>query len=241
MAHLKPIERHKPRQVDDHESCQSMAPAWSFNASGTQPPLPCEETSSKIDAKYFMEHIVTKDEQCTKYTADAFLKEWRKLGIDNPFTKLEFLTRTAAPFELPEIFKVEIPPYLMADILETILTFFSLEEKSSLHPTTESVSSRAKTRDMLSGQVDVEWVTSLLEALPKCGRFPLAVRLMGERMRVKVQCLFEHLASCAWSHCMNAALSVEKVAEAASSLEHKEDPSIIYRLQDLRATYTIDY
>jgi hypothetical protein len=40
---------------------------------------------------------------------------------------------------------------------------------------------------------------------------------------------------------MNVALSVEKVAEAASSPEHKEGPSIIYRLQDLRATYTIDY
>lgn len=47
-------------------------------------------------------------------------------------------------------------------------------------------------------RVDEEWVVGMLESLTKCGRFQLAVGLLGGQIRGMVQSLIKHIYESPW-------------------------------------------
>lgn len=220
VAHLKPVERRKPGQ--EPQINRSKAPAWSFGPTGTNTPLTLIQSSPSHGPLVKQAHM--------KCSHDTFGKEWRKLGEDL-VAKATFLTR-CEPHEFPEMFKVEIPPHLLAEILETVCTCFRAKERSCNHPEEKNILIEAFSRE-----VDEEWVMAMLEALVKCGRFLLAVGLMGEKPRAVVKNLFHHLAKSKWYANPDAKAATENESRANEEATKSRNA----RLQQLSIIYSVTH
>ncbi|KAH7288011.1 hypothetical protein KP509_31G007200 [Ceratopteris richardii] len=126
-------------------------------------------------------------------TADSFKREWRKLGR-NFEKKLTFLL-AFSPDELHKIFKVELAPSILADIIEVIYRWAkpmaqestdipvdpalkaNIEERNSHQGTDEDVTVVATPQKSF----DVHLALKILESVSACGRFSLALKLSGKQ------------------------------------------------------------
>ncbi|KAH7288010.1 hypothetical protein KP509_31G007100 [Ceratopteris richardii] len=136
-------------------------------------------------------------------TADSFKREWRKLGR-NFEKKLTFLL-AFSPDELLKIFKVELAPSILADIIEVIYWWAKpvahestdipvdpalkadLEKRNSHQGTDEDVAVVATPQKSF----DVHLALKILESLSACGRFSLALKLSGKQTVTLANRLFD--------------------------------------------------
>jgi hypothetical protein len=137
------------------------------------------------------------------------------------FLQMTFLTGID-PADYPEIFKVELPPNLLADILATICTCFRAEENARERPDRQRLLRAACVRD-----VDENWTVRMLEAMAECGRFSLAIGFVGEKTRAMVRALISHLIDSDW--CKTEPDKVED--SKPSRLSRIKNIAALYRLQ----------
>lgn len=76
-------------------------------------------------------------------------------------------------------------------------------------------------------RTDEEWVVGMLESLAKCGRFALAVGLLGGQIRAMVQSLIERINDSPWWCASNPNGS-------------KDTPPHFSRLQALKKLYGVE-
>lgn len=56
----------------------------------------------------------------------------------------------------------------------------------------------ANSKTSCNQRIDEEWVVGMLESLTKCGRFSLAIGLLGGKIRAMVQSLIERIYESPW-------------------------------------------
>ncbi|BFI42393.1 hypothetical protein MPTK2_8g08480 [Marchantia polymorpha subsp. ruderalis] len=187
----------------------------------------------------------------SSYSSDLFIKEWKLLNSSQPSERLSYLINFP-PSSLPKIFWVEIPPFLLAEILETLrstalnlrkgtstddkscagLSLDSDDRPTHVHEHMSDCASTATrshykkhtTELRKNGSVSdpeeeivheqhhvlyppphnrvmdgkervLSWVASVMEALTRCGRFGLAVKLVGQESRDSAREILEHITS----------------------------------------------
>eukprot|EP01018_Ginkgo_biloba_P030206 Gb_37849 [translate_table: standard] len=199
-----------------------VSPAWSFDAKGAL--KDGEEINPNIARKFvdkgneistFIRKNVPhrKEKDCSSYhplkeqtqqeriliypkciSFDGFMKEWRKFGRDELDKKLHCLLQVN-PHQLLQIFKVEIPPTILAEIVETLHRGYArdLTKLEKLNPTNagekdldgngHEKQNEENTLENAQRQNYSRWVVRILEALGKCGRFSLSLKLVGDRTR----------------------------------------------------------
>lgn len=215
VAHLKPVERKSPGRADEerlaHAHKGAPAPAWSFDAAGTDKSSSDEDTHDNDDAADALPALLGLRKPGSKVTDDVFAKTWRHLNKD-VFLQMAFLTGID-PGDYPEIFKVEVPPNLLADILTTICTCFRAEANARDDPERQRLLRAACTRD-----VDEEWTVRMLEAMAACGRFSLAFKFVGEKTRAMVRALLSRLGDSEW--CTVAAANPSSQRSRLSRINH---------------------
>jgi len=221
VAHLKPVERRNPGEVDEERMkhiYQGAAPAWSFNPAGTNE---MDGNEDGLPALLGLRKPGSDDLGArTKITDDVFAKHWRHLNKD-VFLQMAFLT-SLDPANFAEIFKVELPPNLLADILATVCTCFRAEENAREDPERQRLLRAACARD-----VSENWTVRMLEAMTECGRFSLAIGFIGEKTRAMVRALLTHLVESDW--CKNY----------DDANEDNPQPSPLSRIQNITTLYKL--
>lgn len=222
MAHLKPVERKTPGQEDELEHIyKGTAPAWSFDPAGTNKSFNSEDgNEDAVDGLPALLGLQKPGIDLGKITDDVFAKHWRRLNKD-VFLQMAFLT-SIEPAEFSEIFKIEMPPNLLADILATICTCFRAEENAREDPERQRLLRAACARE-----VDENWTVRMLETMTECGRFSLAIGFVGEKTRAMVRALLAHLLSSDW--CKNS----------DNAKDSKAQPSPLSRIQNINALYRL--
>ena len=184
-----------PGQEDEerltHTYKGTSAPAWSFDSAGVNLEDTADDAADGLPALLGLRNPASNRTAQEKLTHDVFAKTWRQLNKD-VFLQMAFLTGID-PASYPEIFKVELPPNLLADILLTICACFRAEENARHDPERLRLLRAACARD-----VDEIWTVRMLEALSGCGRFSLAIGFVGEKTRAMVRGLIKHLTDSDW-------------------------------------------
>ncbi|XP_073388659.1 dynein axonemal assembly factor 19 homolog isoform X2 [Physcomitrium patens] len=228
VAHLKPVERKMSGQEDGETPehfYRGTAPSWTFDPAGTN-------KSSNLDDG----NAQTADEPPTslglqrprrqlggreKITDhDVFAKEWRLLNKDT-LSQMAFLTGIDSD-HYPEIFKVELPPNLLADILATIYTFVKTEKNAAGSPERQQL-----LRAAFNKAVDEDWIVRMLEEMTKCGRFSLVIGCIGATTHAMIRELISHLNESDW--CKTS-------YEAEDS---KRQPSPVSRIHNIASLYRV--
>ncbi|KAG0589539.1 hypothetical protein KC19_1G027800 [Ceratodon purpureus] len=228
VAHLKPVVRKTPgEEFEDEERPAHIykgtsAPAWSFDSAGTEKPANEEDAADGLPALLGLRKPGSNRTAQERITDDEFAKNWRRLNKD-VFLQMAFLTGIN-PANYPEIFKVELPPNLLADILATICTCFRAEENARDHPDRQRLLRAACARD-----VDESWAVRMLEAMTKCGRFSLAIGFVGVKTRAMVRALIAHLVDSDWC----------KSEPAKKENSTSSQPSRLSRIQNIVALYRL--
>lgn len=242
MAHVKPFERRRGRREELVQSVPAL-PAWSFDATGGLAPSDssqgtCKELGDlKITAQQMSEEAFhwkkTEDPMQQEeagflatrlgsfghrehafMTSDAFKREWRRAG-SNLQDKLTFLL-AIPPHELPYIFKVELPPSILADIIDALCLWrqsSAQEGVGVLLPSclgsgvketpTHKVTDRGNfvaCNSTFNKPFDAHLTFHMLESLCKCGRFSLSLKLVGAMVRSSAIGLIGHILDCLRGH-----------------------------------------
>ena len=217
MAHIKPFERKRGQEVIAQRIPTS--PAWSFDAAGKHSASQItfnefnhyNASSGKETIGYtFRQEIVNSEKthgnQTLKAasdlpspgvikvekpllmkTCDAFKREWRRAS--NFEEKLELLL-AMLPHELSRTFKVELPPSVLTDIIDTLCWWKqcpSIEEPNC--------ASAPNARNM-SISFDAHLASDILGSLSKCGRFVLSLKLVGPQIQARALDLIDNMIIC---------------------------------------------
>eukprot|EP00250_Pteridium_aquilinum_P005208 c15340_g1_i1 orf=84-1037(-) len=208
MAHVKPFERRKGQQEESVKNIHA-SPAWSFDASGALAPsdslqksfneLTCGNQLPQEGAGLLATQkcrVGSLEAKCM--TVDALKREWRRVGT-NLHDKLMLLL-ALSPGDLAYIFKVELPPSILADVIEVLWWW----KRSSTHEKVEnSVSDVEETptdditcKSTSKEAFDAHIAFQILNSLCVCGRFSLSLKLAGERAQSLAILLIDHLVQC---------------------------------------------
>jgi hypothetical protein len=263
MAHIKPFDRKTARESRARHTAAS--PAWSFDASGrlhkaldefdinnvgivkgpTDSSCPREEVEnsgntpvdprSKIASSGPLSHCVAVvDKKClhTTMTCDAFKREWRR-STDRE-EKLGFLVDVA--HELSRIFKAELPPSALTDIIDTLGWW---KQCSSSKQGEEQVVEEEEPNSASAGKpvntslsFDLHLVCYILESLACCGRFSLSLKLGGPHIRACALDLIDHVITLQSGPLLNQEKS--KLLACTS-----EDTLSLDKLKELKSLYTM--
>lgn len=203
VAHLKPITPKLPEQGDGEELqyiYNGTAPAWSFDSTGINNSLESNNNENKKDI--FLESSGEKEKnhnnlidfqklQKSKITNDVFTKHWRHFNR-NVLLQMAYLT-SLDPSDFLDIFKVELPPNTLVDILGTICTCLRVEKNEQ-----EELDHQILLRKVCGRDIDENWTMKMLEVLTKCGRFSLSLRFVGEKTRAMIRELLDQLIQSDW-------------------------------------------
>ncbi|KAI5060193.1 hypothetical protein GOP47_0024613 [Adiantum capillus-veneris] len=207
MAHIKPFERKRGQQGKSANHIRPL-PAWSLDASGSLGSS--ASTLSEVSHLSKTGNLCMRAEQedslvamgssslglkAKRMTTDCFKREWRRFGT-NFQKRLAFLL-ALSPDELPRIFKVELPPSVLSDVVEVLYWWkdFLPQRRANAAPVLLNSNSDAegiptgRVSDMSAGEdcpilqfFDGHHVVQILKSLCACGRFSLSLKLAGKRV-----------------------------------------------------------
>lgn len=138
-------------------------------------------------------------------TTDAFKREWKRTG-SSLHMKSAFLLGIP-PHELPYIFRVELPPSILSDIIDILGAWKRLSEASQRENKSPTCNSSGRGNREAGDKTETECgifnkkfdhvhIFSILMALTNCGRFSLALKLVGERSRSSAIILINCIMDC---------------------------------------------
>eukprot|EP01018_Ginkgo_biloba_P030171 Gb_15186 [translate_table: standard] len=223
-----------------------VSPAWSFDAKGAlqdeeeiNPNIARKFVDNGNEISTFIRksvpHRDRREKDCSSYhplkeqnqqerisiypkciSFDGFMKEWRKFGRDELDKKLHCLLKFN-PHQLSQIFKVEIPPTVLAEIVETLHRGYArdltkLEKLSPINAGEKDLDGNAHEKQNEENTLEnaerkkySRWVVRILESLGKCGRFSLSLKLVGDRTR----CMASELCKLALLNSASSSLEEE--------------------------------
>ena len=217
MAHIKPFEQKRGQEVMVQRIPTS--PAWSFdaagkhsasrgtfnelnnyNASGGKETIGYTFPQEVVDTQkthgtqmleaasdILSPGVITVKKPLLMKTCDAFKREWRR--ATNFEEKLGLLL-AMLPHELSRTFKVELPPSVLINIIDTLCWWNQCPSKEE--PNCASI---PNTRNM-NISFDAHLASDILDSLCKCGRFSLTLKLVGPQIQARVLDLIDDMIIC---------------------------------------------
>lgn len=214
---MKPVERKTPGEELAHVYKGTAAPSWSFNSAGEEKVKEEKEEGDGLPALLGLREPWSGK----RLTYTEFAKQWRRLKND-VFLQMAFLTGID-PGDIPEIFRVELPPNLLAETLATICTCFRAGENARTHPDLDR--QRLLRAACAPKEVDENWIVSMLEAMSLCGRFSLAIGFVGEDTRAMVRALVSHLIESPWCAAVDSSSRLSRIQKIREVYRLQAKPS----------------